>query len=78
MRGWYKEAVDRPQPPDRVAPDTMTTERDELYQHFPFLGEPIPVEDPLSLSWWMIQSQRMKISPGWYAGFASTARAALQ
>ena len=45
MRGWYKAAVDRPPPPDRVALDTMTAEREELYRNDPPPGEPIPVGD---------------------------------
>ena len=70
MRGWYKDAVDHPPPPARVDVSTMTTEREEIYRHVPSPGEPIPVGDPLSVSWWMIPSRRMKRSPGWYAGFA--------
>ena len=46
MWGWYKEAVERPPPPSRVALATLTSEREELYRHVPLLGEPIPVEDP--------------------------------
>ena len=42
---WYKDAVDRTPPPDRVTITTMTTERVEIYQHVPPPGEIIPVGD---------------------------------
>ena len=45
MRGWYKDAVDRPPPPSRVALTTMTAKREELYRHAPPPGDPIPVGD---------------------------------
>ena len=43
IQGWYRDAVDRPLPPSRVALATMTAERKDLYRNFPTLGEPIPV-----------------------------------
>ena len=43
MWGWYKDAVELPPPPDRVAITTMTEERVELFQHFPSPVQPIPV-----------------------------------
>ena len=43
MQRWYRDAVDRPPNPARVAISTMTEERVELYWHVPFLGYPIPV-----------------------------------
>ena len=46
MQGWYKEAVDRPPPPARVALATMTMEREELYRYVPLPGETIPVGEP--------------------------------
>ena len=46
MWGWYKDAVDRPPHPDRVILATMTAEKEELYRHVTFLGEPILVGDP--------------------------------
>ena len=50
MRVWYKDAVDRPPPPTRLALTTMTSEREELYRYFPSPGEPIPVgELPFSV-----------------------------
>ena len=50
MRGWYKDSVDRPPPPSRVALATMMTEKEKNYRVVPPPGEPIPVRDlPLSL-----------------------------
>ena len=46
---WYKDAVYRTPPPDRVTITTMTTERVEIYQHVPPPGEIIPVGDILFL-----------------------------
>ena len=37
--------VDRPPPPARVDLATITVEREEIYQHVPPPGEPIPVGD---------------------------------
>ena len=52
MRVWYKDAIDCPPPPSRVALATMTAEREELYWHFPSPGEPIPVGGlPLSVDY---------------------------
>ena len=45
MWRWYKDAVDRPPPPSRVAITTMTTERIKLYWHIPPPGERMPVGD---------------------------------
>ena len=45
MRGWYKDAVDDPQPPTIVALATMTVEREDIYWHVPLPGESIPVGD---------------------------------
>ena len=51
MQGWYKEAVEHPPPPSRLALTTMNSERKELYRHVKLKGEPIPVgEPPLSFS----------------------------
>ena len=46
IRGWYKEAVYCPPPPDKVTLATMMAEREELYRYVPFPGDPIPVEYP--------------------------------
>ena len=43
MIGCYKDAVDLPPPPTRVAISTMTAERVKLYQNVPPPGHPIPV-----------------------------------
>ena len=43
MRGWYKDALDRPPPPYRVAIATMTAYKVELYRHVPPPGQPIHV-----------------------------------
>ena len=43
MQGWYKATVNRPPTPAIVALATMKAEREELYQHVPLTGEPIPV-----------------------------------
>ena len=43
MIGWYKDTVDLPPPPARVAIATMTEERVELYLHVAPPGQPISV-----------------------------------
>ena len=43
MWGCYKEAVDRPTPPDRMAISTMMVNKVKLYQHFPPPGYLISV-----------------------------------
>ena len=40
--GWYKDTVDRPLAPSRVAIATMMAERVELYRNVPLPGQPIP------------------------------------
>ena len=45
MRGCYKDELERPPPPSRVALTTMTVEREELYRYVPPPGDPIPVRD---------------------------------
>ena len=49
MQGWYKDAVDRPQPPYIVALATMASERHDIYRHVPLPGETIPVGEPTLL-----------------------------
>ena len=48
MRGWYRDAADRPPPPPlppaRISLETLTAERVELYAHVPLSGRPIPIE----------------------------------
>ena len=43
MRGWYKDTLDRPPPPTRVAISTMTAESVDLYQNVLPSGQPIPM-----------------------------------
>ena len=43
MRGWYKDAVDHPLPPARVAIANITVKRVKLYWPVPPPGQPIPV-----------------------------------
>ena len=43
MWGWYKDSVDHPLPPSRVAIATMMSERVELYWHVPYMGQTIRV-----------------------------------
>ena len=49
MRGRYKAAVDFCPPPSRVALAKITAKREDLYQHVPLPGDPIPVGDILFL-----------------------------
>ena len=44
MRGWYRDASDRPPPPLRISMETLTAERAELYAHVPPPWRPIPIE----------------------------------
>ena len=43
IQGWYKAAVDRAPPPDRVALEQITAERVALYSYVPPPGDNIPV-----------------------------------
>ena len=45
MRGWYKDAANRPPPPsERISLETLTMERAEIYAHVPPPGRPIIIE----------------------------------
>ena len=48
MKGWYRAAINRAPPPDRVTLKRITAEWVDLYHHVPPLGNNIPVSvDPL-------------------------------
>ena len=43
MMRWYKDNMDTPQPPSRVAITTMKAERVKIYRHVPPIGQSITV-----------------------------------
>ena len=43
MRCWYKDAVERPPPPDSFSIANMAADQVDLYWHVPSPGQPIPV-----------------------------------
>ena len=68
MRGWYKDTLDRPPPPTRVAISTMTAEWVDLYQNVLPSGQPIPMGvQPFPME---TPFQRTKRAHGRYTGFA--------